>query len=160
VVQRVSCAAVTVAGERIAGIGAGLLVLAGVGRDDSDEAARRLAAKVAGLRIFGDDEVGVPLGQRRGGVPLGQRRGRMNRSVTDVGGDVLVVSQFTLYADTRKGYRPSFVDAARPEVAVGVLEAFVAGLRSEGLQVAEGRFGAHMEVSLVNDGPVTILLEG
>jgi D-tyrosyl-tRNA(Tyr) deacylase len=169
VVQRVSCAAVTVAGERIAGIGAGLLVLAGVGRDDSHEAARRLAAKVAGLRIFGDDKVGVPLGQgrggvplgqRRGGVPLGQRRGRMNRSVTDVGGDVLVVSQFTLYADTRKGYRPSFVDAARPEVAVGVLEAFVAGLRSEGLQVAEGRFGAHMEVSLVNDGPVTILLEG
>ncbi len=150
-VQRVSCAAVTVAGERIAGIGAGLLVLAGVGRDDSDEAARRLAAKVAGLRIFGDDEVGVP---------LGQRRGRMNRSVTDVGGDVLVVSQFTLYADTRKGYRPSFVDAARPELAVGVLEAFVAGLRSAGLAVAEGRFGAHMEVSLVNDGPVTILLEG
>jgi D-tyrosyl-tRNA(Tyr) deacylase len=160
VVQRVSCAAVTVAGERIAGIGAGLLVLAGVGRDDSHEAARRLAAKVAGLRIFGDDKVGVPLGQGRGGVPLGQRRGRMNRSVTDVGGDVLVVSQFTLYADTRKGYRPSFVDAARPEVAVGVLEAFVAGLRSDGLQVAEGRFGAHMEVSLVNDGPVTILLEG
>jgi D-tyrosyl-tRNA(Tyr) deacylase len=151
VVQRVSCAAVTVAGERIAGIGAGLLVLAGVGRDDSDEAARRLAAKVAGLRIFGDEEVGVP---------LGQRRGRMNRSLTDVGGEVLVVSQFTLYADTRKGYRPSFVDAARPEVAVGVLEAFVAGLRSAGLQVAEGRFGAHMEVSLVNDGPVTILLEG
>ena len=150
-VQRVSCAAVTVAGERIAGIGAGLLVLAGVGRDDSDEAARRLAAKVAALRIFGDDEVGVP---------LGQRRGRMNRSLTDVGGEVLVVSQFTLYADTRKGYRPSFIDAARPEVAVGVLEAFVAGLRSAGLQVAEGRFGAHMEVSLVNDGPVTILLEG
>jgi D-tyrosyl-tRNA(Tyr) deacylase len=142
---------VTVAGERIAGIGAGLLVLAGVGRDDSDEAARRLAAKVAGLRIFGDDEVGVP---------LGQRRARMNRSLTDVGGEVLVVSQFTLYADTRKGYRPSFVGAARPELAVGILEAFVAGLRSAGLAVAEGRFGAHMEVSLVNDGPVTILLEG
>ena len=151
VVQRVSSAAVAVAGERIAGIGAGLLVLAGVGRDDSDEAARRLAAKVAALRIFGDDEVGVP---------LGQRRGRMNRSLTDVGGEVLVVSQFTLYADTRKGYRPSFVGAARPELAVGILEAFVAGLRSAGLAVAEGRFGAHMEVSLVNDGPVTILLEG
>jgi len=159
VVQRVSCAAVTVAGERIAGIDAGLLVLAGVGRDDGDETARRLAAKVAGLRIFGDEEVGVPLGQGRVGVPLGQRRGKMNRSVTDVGGEVLVVSQFTLYADTRKGYRPSFVDAARPEVAVGVLEAFVEGLKSRGLQVAEGRFGAHMEVSLVNDGPVTILLE-
>jgi D-tyrosyl-tRNA(Tyr) deacylase len=151
VVQRVSCAAVTVAGERIAAIGAGLLVLAGVGRDDSDDAARRLAGKVAGLRIFADTEVGVP---------LGQGRGRMNRSVTDVGGEVLVVSQFTLYADTRKGYRPSFVDAARPEVAVAVLEAFAEGLRSAGLQVAEGRFGAHMEVSLVNDGPVTILLEG
>ena len=160
VVQRVSSAAVTVAGERIAGIGTGLLVLAGVGRDDSDEAARRLAAKVAALRIFGDDEVGVPPGQRRGGVPLGQRRARMNRSVADVGGQVLVVSQFTLYADTRKGYRPSFIAAARPELAVGVLEAFVAGLRSAGLAVAEGRFGAHMEVSLVNDGPVTILLEG
>ena len=159
VVQRVSSAAVTVAGERIAGIGTGLLVLAGVGRDDSDEAARRLAAKVAALRIFGD-EVGVPLGQGRAGVPPGQGRARMNRSLIDVGGEALVVSQFTLYADTRKGYRPSFVGAARPEVAVGVLEAFVAGLRSAGLAVAEGRFGAHMEVSLVNDGPVTILLEG
>ncbi|HMC05623.1 MAG TPA: D-aminoacyl-tRNA deacylase [Actinomycetota bacterium] len=160
VVQRVSSAAVAVAGERIAGIGAGLLVLAGVGRDDSDEAARRLAAKVAALRIFGDDEVGVPLGQGRAGVPLGQGRARMNRSLIDVGGEALVVSQFTLYADTRKGYRPSFVGAARPELAVGILEAFVAGLRSAGLAVAEGRFGAHMEVSLVNDGPVTILLEG
>jgi D-tyrosyl-tRNA(Tyr) deacylase len=151
VVQRVSSAAVTVLGERIAGIGAGLLVLAGVGKDDDDEAARRLARRVAALRIFGDDEVGVP---------LGQRRGRMNRSLTDVGGEALVVSQFTLYADTKKGYRPSFVDAARPELAVPVLEAFVAGLRSAGVEVAEGRFGARMEVSLVNDGPVTILLEG
>jgi len=151
VVQRVSSAAVTVLGERIAGIGAGLLVLAGVGRDDNDEAARRLARKVAALRIFGDDEVGVP---------LGQRRGRMNRSLTDVGGEALVVSQFTLYADTKKGYRPSFVDAAHPDLAVPVLEAFVAGLRSAGVEVAEGRFGARMEVSLVNDGPVTILLEG
>jgi D-tyrosyl-tRNA(Tyr) deacylase len=151
VVQRVSSATVTVLGERIAGIGAGLLVLAGVGKDDDDEAARRLARRVAALRIFGDDEVGVP---------LGQRRGRMNRSLTDVGGEALVVSQFTLYADTKKGYRPSFVDAARPELAVPVLEAFVAGLRSAGVEVAEGRFGARMEVSLVNDGPVTILLEG
>jgi len=142
VIQRVSSAAVAVAGERIAGIGPGLLVLAGVGKDDSDEAARRLAGKVAGLRIFGDED------------------GKMNRSLTDVGGEVLVVSQFTLYADTKKGYRPSFVDAARPELAVPVLEAFVAGLRSAGVEVAEGRFGARMEVSLVNDGPVTILLEG
>jgi D-tyrosyl-tRNA(Tyr) deacylase len=140
--QRVSSAAVTVAGERIAGIGAGLLVLAGVGKDDDVDAARRLAGKVAGLRIFGDDD------------------GKMNRSLTDVGGEALVVSQFTLYADTKKGYRPSFVDAARPELAVPVLEAFVAGLRSAGVEVAEGRFGARMEVSLVNDGPVTILLEG
>ena len=140
--QRVSSAAVAVAGERIAGIGAGLLVLAGVGKDDNDEAARRLAGKVAALRIFGDED------------------GKMNRSLTDVGGEALVVSQFTLYADTKKGYRPSFVDAARPELAVPVLEAFVAGLRSAGVEVAEGRFGAHMEVSLVNDGPVTILLEG
>jgi D-tyrosyl-tRNA(Tyr) deacylase len=84
----------------------------------------------------------------------------MNRSLTDVGGEALVVSQFTLYADTKKGYRPSFVDAARPELAVPVLEAFVAGLRSAGVEVAEGRFGARMEVSLVNDGPVTVLLEG
>ena len=140
--QRVSSAAVTVAGERIAGIGAGLLVLAGVGRDDNEEAARRLAAKVAALRIFGDAQ------------------GKMNRSLTDVGGEALVVSQFTLYADTKKGYRPSFVGAARPELAVPVLEAFVAGLQSAGVKVAEGRFAAHMEVSLVNDGPVTILLEG
>ena len=141
VIQRVSSAAVAVAGERIAGIGPGLLVLAGVGKDDSDEAARRLAGKVAGLRIFGDED------------------GKMNRSLTDVGGEVLVVSQFTLYADTKKGYRPSFVDAARPELAVPVLEAFVAGLRSAGVEVAEGRFGARMEVSLVNDGPVTLVLD-
>ena len=140
--QRVSSAAVAVAGELIAGIGPGLLVLAGVGRDDNDEVARRLAGKVAALRIFGDDD------------------GKMNRSLTDVGGEALVVSQFTLYADTKKGYRPSFVDAARPELAVPVLEAFVDGLRSAGVEVAEGRFGARMEVSLVNDGPVTILLEG
>jgi D-tyrosyl-tRNA(Tyr) deacylase len=142
VLQRVSSAAVAVSGERIAGIGAGVLVLAGVGKDDNDEAAHRLARKVATLRIFGDDG------------------GKMNRSLTDVGGQALVVSQFTLYADTKKGYRPSFVDAARPELAVPVLEAFVAGLRAAGVEVAEGRFGARMEVSLVNDGPVTILLEG
>jgi D-tyrosyl-tRNA(Tyr) deacylase len=142
VIQRVSSAAVAVAGERIAGIGPGLLVLAGVGKEDNDEAARRLAGKVAALRIFGDED------------------GKMNRSLTDVGGEVLVVSQFTLYADTKKGYRPSFVGAARPELAVPVLEAFVAGLRAAGVEVAEGRFGARMEVSLVNDGPVTILLEG
>jgi len=110
VLQRVSSAAVDVAGERIASIGRGLLVLAGVGRDDAEPDARRLGAKVAGLRIFGDDA------------------GKMNRSLTDVRGQALVVSQFTLYADTRKGYRPSFIEAARPEVAVPVLAAFVDAL--------------------------------
>ena len=142
VVQRVSSAAVTVAGVTVGAIGQGLLVLAGVGRDDTEASARRLGPKVAGLRIFPDAE------------------GKMNRSLTDVGGEALVVSQFTLYADTRKGYRPSFTDAARPELAVPVLQAFVDELRSAGIEVAEGRFGARMEVSLVNDGPVTIVLEG
>lgn len=141
VVQRVSSAAVSVDGEQIAAIGAGLLILAGVGKDDSEAAARRLGAKVPGLRIFSDDQA------------------KMNRSVLEVGGRVLVVSQFTLYADTRKGYRPSFVDAARPELAVPLLEAFSEELRAAGIEVAEGRFGAHMEVSLINDGPVTIILE-
>jgi D-tyrosyl-tRNA(Tyr) deacylase len=141
VVQRVSRAAVAVADETVGAIGNGLLVLAGVGRDDTEAAARRLASKVAGLRIFPDDE------------------GKMNRSLTDVGGEALVVSQFTLYGDARKGFRPSFVEAARPELAVPLLQVFVDELRSAGIEVAEGRFGAHMEVSLVNDGPVTILLE-
>ena len=140
--QRVSSASVEVAGERVGEIGIGLLALVAAGVGDVEPDALRLARKIAALRVFGDGE------------------GRMNRSLAEVGGAVLCVSQFTLYADTRKGYRPSFVDAARPEVAVGVLEAFVEGLKSAGLRVAEGRFGAHMEVSLVNDGPVTILLEG
>jgi D-tyrosyl-tRNA(Tyr) deacylase len=142
VLQRVSSAAVTVDGEVVGAIDGGLLVLAGVGRDDAEAAARRLAAKVAGLRIFGDAE------------------GKMNRSLLEVGGGALVVSQFTLYADTRRGFRPSFVQAARPELAVPVLGAFVDELRSAGVVVAEGRFGARMEVALVNDGPVTIVLEG
>lgn len=141
VVQRVSRAAVHVDGREVASIGAGLLVLAAVGHDDTQEAARKLAAKVAGLRIFGDDD------------------GKMNRSLVDVGGQALVVSQFTLYADTRKGFRPSFVQAARPELAVPVLAAFVAALAAAGPPVSQGTFGAHMDVSLVNDGPVTICLE-
>jgi D-tyrosyl-tRNA(Tyr) deacylase len=141
VLQRVSSARVTVAGETVGEIAHGLLILAAVGKEDTEGGARRLAAKVLGLRIFGDEE------------------GKMNRSVTDVGGDALVVSQFTLYADTRKGYRPSFVDAARPEIAIPVMGAFTDALRAGGIEVAEGRFGARMEVSLVNDGPVTILLE-
>ena len=142
VVQRVSSAAVTVAGETVGAIGLGLLVLVGVGRNDTGAIARRLGPKVAGLRIFPDAE------------------GKMNRSLTDVGGEAMVVSQFTLYADTRKGFRPSFVEAARPELAVPVVQAFVDELRLAGIEVAEGRFGAHMEVSLVNDGPVTIVMEG
>jgi D-tyrosyl-tRNA(Tyr) deacylase len=142
VLQRVTTASVTVDGETVGTVGPGVLILAGVGRNDTAAGAARLAAKVAPLRIFGDDE------------------GKMNRSLVDVGGEALVVSQFTLCADTRKGHRPSFVDAARPEVAVPVLAAFVEGLRSHGVAVAEGRFGAHMEVSLVNDGPVTIVLDG
>ena len=141
VVQRVSRAAVSVDGETVGAIGAGLLVLAAVGHDDTAAGAQRLAAKVAGLRIFGDDS------------------GRMNHSLLDTGGGALVVSQFTLYADTRKGFRPSFVQAARPVVAVPVLAAFVGALRDAGVAVAEGRFGAHMAVELVNDGPVTIILQ-
>lgn len=142
VLQRVSSASVAVGGEVVGTIGAGLLVLAGVGHDDVPEVAERLAGKVAALRIFSDEE------------------GKMNWSLVDVEGAALVVSQFTLFADTKKGHRPSFVGAARPSVAVPVLEAFVAALRSAGVEVQEGCFGAHMEVSLVNDGPVTILLEG
>jgi D-tyrosyl-tRNA(Tyr) deacylase len=142
VLQRVSRAAVQVEGTEVGSIGAGLLILAGVGHDDTEVAARTLAAKVAGLRIFGDDA------------------GKMNRSLVDVGGDALVVSQFTLYADTRKGHRPSFVQAARPELAVPVLAAFVEALQAAGPPVAQGVFGAHMDVTLVNDGPVTIWLEG
>jgi D-tyrosyl-tRNA(Tyr) deacylase len=141
VIQRVSSAAVTVSGERIAGIGAGLLVLAGVGKDDNDEAARRLARKVAALRIFGDDD------------------GRMNRSLTDVGGEALVVSQFTLYADTSRGRRPSFVDAAPPERGRDLYLEFVAALRGLGPVVATGEFGAMMLVESVNDGPVTIVID-
>lgn len=142
VLQRVTSASVTVDGSTVGAVGPGLLILAGIGRDDDGAGAARLADKVAALRIFGDDE------------------GKMNRSIVEAGGEALVVSQFTLCADTRKGHRPSFVDAARPQVAVPVLEAFVESLRSHGVEVAEGRFGAHMEVSLVNDGPVTIVLDG
>ncbi|MGH2703815.1 MAG: D-aminoacyl-tRNA deacylase [Actinomycetota bacterium] len=142
VVQRVSSASVTVGDERVASVGPGLLVLAGVARDDAPEGARRLAQKVAHLRIFGDDE------------------GKMNRCLVEVGGEALVVSQFTLYGDTRKGHRPSFVEAARPEVAVPVLAAFLDELTAAGVPVQEGRFQAHMQVQLVNDGPVTIVMEG
>ncbi|MGH2768117.1 MAG: D-aminoacyl-tRNA deacylase [Candidatus Methylomirabilales bacterium] len=142
VVQRVSSASVRVEGERVGAIGLGVVVLVGVGKDDTEAAARRLAAKVARLRIFPDET------------------GKMNRALDEVGGAVLAVSQFTLYGDTRKGHRPSFVDAAPPEAAAPVIEAFLGELRSLGVKVATGRFQAHMEVALVNDGPVTILMEG
>jgi D-aminoacyl-tRNA deacylase len=139
--QRVAEASVEIAGERVGEIGAGLLVLVAAGAGDGPEDARRLAAKVARLRIFDDGD------------------GRMNRSVTDVSGSVLCVSQFTLYADTRRGNRPGFTEAAPPEQGRLLVDAVAAELRALGLHVETGRFGAHMQVALVNDGPVTIWLD-
>ncbi len=141
VVQRVLEASVTVEGEVVAATGAGLVVLLGVANGDTVETAGRLAVKVAQLRIFENQD------------------GRFDRSLLDVRGQALVVSQFTLIADTTKGNRPSFTDAARPEVAEPVYRAFSAALEVEGVRVARGVFGARMEVSLVNDGPVTIVLD-
>ena len=142
VLQRVREASVTVDGERISEIGAGLLLLVGVADGDGEAEADWLAEKVAGLRVFRDEE------------------GKMNLSVRDVGGGVLAVSQFTLLADTRKGKRPSFVRAAPPEKAEPLFEYFCERLRHAGLAPVEtGRFGAMMDVALVNDGPVTIVLE-
>jgi len=141
VAQRVTQAAVEVEGARVGGIGAGLLLLVGVGRKDTEEDVRWLARKIAGLRIFADGEE------------------KMNRSVRDIGGACLVVSQFTLYGNCRKGFRPGFTEAAPPEEGRAGFEAFVEALRSEGVEVETGRFQAHMEVSLVNDGPVTLVLE-
>ncbi|PTX98978.1 D-aminoacyl-tRNA deacylase [Opitutus sp. ER46] len=142
VLQRVASARVSVEGVITGEIGAGLLLLLGVAPHDTDEDARWLAEKVTALRIFEDAE------------------GRMNRSVVDVGGGILVVSQFTLFASTRKGTRPSFNDAARPDVAIPLYERFVR-LASEALgrPVATGRFGAMMSVQLVNDGPVTLVID-
>jgi D-tyrosyl-tRNA(Tyr) deacylase len=140
VVQRVSEASVTVAGERVAAIGPGLLVLLGVEPADDEAAITGVAGKIARLRIFADDA------------------GQMNRSLLDTGGAVLAVSQFTLLADTRKGNRPSFTGAAPPEHAEPLYEAFVDALRKLGVEVATGRFGRSMEVALVNDGPVTIVM--
>jgi D-aminoacyl-tRNA deacylase len=137
-VQRVSKARATPGGE----IGHGLCVLLGVARGDSDADAERLAAKVASLRILANAE------------------GRFDRSLLDVGGAALVVSQFTLIADTTKGNRPSFSDAAPPEEAEPVYEAFAAALRALGIEVATGVFGAQMQVELVNDGPVTVVVDG
>jgi len=140
-IQRVGRASVTVGGERVAEIGRGYLALVGVTHGDSADTAGKLAAKTARLRIFEDDA------------------GLMNLALADVGGEVLAVSQFTLYADARRGNRPSFTDAARPAQGEAVYAAFVEALRAESVPVQTGIFGADMHVELVNDGPVTILLE-
>jgi D-aminoacyl-tRNA deacylase len=141
VVQRVSAARVTVGDEVVGDIGPGLAVLLGVARGDTEAEAERLAVKVARLRIFEDEQ------------------GKFDRSILDVGGEALVVSQFTLIADTRKGNRPSFTEAAPPEEAEALYERFCGALRALGVAVDTGDFGARMRVALVNDGPVTITLD-
>jgi D-tyrosyl-tRNA(Tyr) deacylase len=140
VVQRVARASVRVGGETVAQIGSGLLVLVAVRRGDDAAAAAQLAGKTARLRIFENES------------------GKFDRSVVDVGGDALVVSQFTLLADTSKGNRPSFTEAAPPEKAAELYDVFCEALRALGVSVATGVFGARMEVELVNDGPVTLVL--
>src|SRR5262245_42224536 len=141
VLQRVRRASVTIDNEVVGAIGPGLLVLLGIRHGDTIEAARWLAEKTVALRIFADDD------------------GKMNRGITDVGGSVLVVSQFTLYGDCSKGRRPSFIDAAPPEVAIPLYEGFVEAIRALGVPVATGRFGAMMDVELINDGPVTLIID-
>ncbi len=141
VLQRVKSGKVLVAGHVIAEIGKGLVILVGVGPADGDEQVRFLSEKVANLRIFEDEQ------------------GKMNLSLLDVGGEAIAISQFTLYADTRKGRRPSFTDAALPEVARPLVERFAGMLRELGIPTQTGEFGAHMLVEINNDGPVTIWLE-
>ena len=141
VLQRVSRAWVTIADELVASIGRGFLALTGVGHGDGLQEAERLAEKISTLRVFADDA------------------GKMNLALPDVGGEVLVVSQFTLYADLRKGRRPSWTDAADPGEAAVLVEALAAGLERRGFAVGRGVFGADMQVELVNDGPVTLLLD-
>ncbi|TMB25386.1 MAG: D-tyrosyl-tRNA(Tyr) deacylase [Deltaproteobacteria bacterium] len=141
VVQRVSEASVSVGGQVSGSVGAGLCVLVGVGQGDSEEDARWMADKVVSLRIFEDEQ------------------GKMNRSVLDVRGGVLAISQFTLFGDARKGTRPGFVDAARPEIAQPLYARFCELARERGVQVAEGVFRATMQVRIVNEGPVTLLLD-
>lgn len=140
-IQRVNAGSVSVAGDEIARIDRGVVVLLGVGLQDGGQQAAYLADKIANLRIFEDQE------------------GKINLSLLDVGGEALVVSQFTLYADTRKGRRPSFVGAAPPELAEPLVDDFTSQLRSLGIPAQTGRFGAHMLVEIANDGPVTIWLE-
>jgi len=141
VLQRVSRASVSVAGETVGSIGVGFLALVGFTQGDGDSQTKWMAEKIVGLRVFADDE------------------GKMNRDVTQVGGALLVVSQFTLYADARKGRRPSFVDAAPPDEATVLYERFVKEFEALGVPVETGSFGALMDVQLVNDGPVTLILE-
>src|SRR5262245_51499684 len=141
VLQRVSRASVTIGGRVTGEIGTGFCLLAGFAPSDTPDQVLWMAEKVSGLRLFSDAE------------------GKMNLGLAEVGGEVLVVSQFTLYGDASKGRRPSFIDAARPEVAIPLYERFCAELRGRGLTVATGEFGADMQVELVNDGPVTLILE-
>jgi D-tyrosyl-tRNA(Tyr) deacylase len=141
VLQRVSKASVRIDGRVVGSVGAGFCLLVGFTHSDTPAQVEWMAEKIAGLRLFPDAE------------------GKMNVGLAEVGGSLLVVSQFTLYADTEKGRRPSFIDAARPEVAIPLYQAFIAALRARGLEVETGRFGAMMEVELVNDGPVTLILE-
>src|SRR6516162_7587621 len=141
VVQRVSQGRVRIDGVVVGEIQQGLLVLLGVTHNDTLEDAKRLAEKIVSLRIFNDAD------------------GKINLGVADVGGGVLIVSQFTLYGDARKGRRPSFIDAAPPEIAIPLYEAFINAVRAQGIPTASGRFGAMMQVELTNDGPVTLILD-
>jgi D-tyrosyl-tRNA(Tyr) deacylase len=141
VVQRVSRAAVRVGSETVGAIGPGAVVLVGIGGGDSPELLDRMADKLLGLRYFEDDA------------------GRTNRSIAEAGGSLLLISQFTLYADLRRGRRPGFTDAAQPEIAAPLVERFAARLRVGGVEVATGRFGASMAVELVNEGPFTLVLD-
>ena len=141
VLQRVSQASVTIDGQVTGSIGRGFCLLVGFAHADGTEQVDWMVEKVAGLRLFSDAE------------------GKMNLGLADVGGGVLVISQFTLYGDASKGRRPSFIDAARPETAIPLYERFVAGLRARGLETATGEFGADMQVEIHNDGPVTLILD-
>jgi D-aminoacyl-tRNA deacylase len=140
-IQRVSRAEVTVEGEVVGQIGAGLLVFVGVAQDDTETDVRYLAEKIVDLRVFPDDE------------------GKMNRSLEETRGSMLIISQFTLFGDGRKGRRPSFIEAALPEKGEQLYSDFVAAVQRRGIAIATGQFRAHMEVALVNDGPVTLLLD-